>query len=133
MSDQPKRRLLDRIGGSPTFIAEGTTVTGNIETQGPLVVSGAIKGNGKVGGSLSMSTTAVWEGEVVTRSAVIAGRVTGTLAVEEKLEVGASAVIKGDVRAKTLAIANGAVIDGAVTVTSGHPVVKFEEKRAATA
>ncbi len=133
MSEQPKRRLLDRIGGSPSFIAEGTVVTGNIETQGPLVVSGSIKGNGKVAGSLSMSTTATWEGDITSRSAVIAGRITGTLAVDEKLEIGASAVVKGDVRAKTLAIANGAVIDGAVTVTSGQPVVKFEEKRAATA
>jgi cytoskeletal protein CcmA (bactofilin family) len=132
MSDQPKRRLLDRIGGSPTFIAEGTKLVGDLETQGPLVVAGIIKGNGKVAGALSMSTSAEWDGDIVTRTAVIAGRITGQLTAEEKLEIGATAVIKGKVRAKTLAIANGAVIDGDVTVTSGQPIVKFDEKRTGT-
>jgi cytoskeletal protein CcmA (bactofilin family) len=131
MSEQPKRRLLDRLGGSPTFIAEGTHIVGDLETRGPMVLSGSVKGNGKIEGALSLSTTANWDGDIRTRTAVVAGRITGTLTVEEKLEIGASAVIKGTVRAKTLAIANGAVIDGDVVVTSGQPVVKFDEKRGA--
>ena len=32
-----------------------------------------------------------------------------------------------------LAIANGARIEGAVTVTSGKPILKFEEKRTSDA
>ena len=51
--------------------------------------------------------------------------------VENKLEVGASAVIHADIVARSIAVAKGAVIDGAVTVTSGEPVVQFVEKRAA--
>ena len=31
--------------------------------------------------------------------------------------------------ARSIAVARGAVIDGAVTVTSGEPVIQFEEKR----
>ncbi len=131
MSDIPKRRLLDRIGPSPTFIAEGATLIGDLETQGPLVVSGKIRGNGKVQGPLSLASSANWDGDVHAHSAVIAGRITGRLTIDQKLEIGATAVIKGHVTAKTLAIANGAVIDGEVTVTSGTPVVKFEEKRGA--
>jgi cytoskeletal protein CcmA (bactofilin family) len=49
--------------------------------------------------------------------------------VEGKLEVGASAVLRADIVARSIAVAKGAVIDGAVTVTSGEPVVRFEEKR----
>jgi len=33
------------------------------------------------------------------------------------------------VSARTIAIAKGAVVDGEVTVTSGQPVVSFQEKR----
>jgi len=131
MSDQPKRRLIDQLGGSPTFVAEGSRLTGDVETAGPLVVCGTIRGDGKIGGALSMAARAHWEGEVHARAAVIAGRITGKLVIEEKLEVGATAVIKADIVARTIAIAKGAVIEGEVVVTSGQPVVRFEEKREA--
>src|SRR5882757_11346739 len=129
MSDLPKRRLIDQFGSSPTFVAEGCHLTGDVETGGPLVVCGAIRGDGRVGGALSMAAKSQWEGEIHALAAVIAGRISGKLVVENKLEVGATAVIHADIVAKSIAIAKGAVIDGEVTVTSGQPVVRFEEKR----
>jgi cytoskeletal protein CcmA (bactofilin family) len=129
MTELPKRRLLDQLGSSPTFVAEGCHLTGDVETGGPLVVCGAIRGDGRVGGALSMSARSQWEGEIHAQAAVIAGRISGKLVVQEKLEVGATAVIRADIVARTIAIAKGAVIDGEVTVTSGQPVHRFEEKR----
>jgi cytoskeletal protein CcmA (bactofilin family) len=78
-----------------------------------------------------MAANSEWHGEVHARAAVIAGHVTGRLVVDEKLEVGATAVIQADIVARTIAIARGAVIEGAVTVTSGQPVLRFDEKRSA--
>jgi cytoskeletal protein CcmA (bactofilin family) len=129
MSEPPKRRLLDQIGESPTFLSPGSRLTGDLEADGPLVVLGAVRGDGRVGGALSMAAGSEWQGEIHARSAVVAGRITGKLVVEGRLEVGASAVIQADVVARTVAIARGAVIEGAVTVTSGEPVTRFEEKR----
>ncbi|HYB33366.1 MAG TPA: polymer-forming cytoskeletal protein [Steroidobacteraceae bacterium] len=131
MIEALKRRLVDQIGESPTFVAEGSQLTGDVETPGPLVVSGTVRGDGRVGGALHMAVTARWEGEIHARAAVIAGKVTGKLVVEDKLEVGMSAVIHADVVARSIAVAKGAIIDGAVMVTSGQPVMQFEEKRAA--
>jgi cytoskeletal protein CcmA (bactofilin family) len=45
------------------------------------------------------------------------------------LEIGYSAVIRGKVSARTVAIATGAIVDGEIEVTSGAPVLQFEEKR----
>jgi len=131
MSDTPtpKRRFVDQLGISPTFVAEGCRLTGDVETGGPLVVLGAIRGDGKVGGALSMSAKSEWEGEIHAQAATIAGRISGKLVIEEKLEVGATAVIRADIVARSIAIAKGAVIDGEVTITSGQPIVRFEEKR----
>jgi cytoskeletal protein CcmA (bactofilin family) len=129
MSDAPKRRLIDQLGVSPTFVAEGSRFTGDVETSGPLVVCGAIRGDGRVGGALSMAATSQWEGEIHAEAAVVAGRISGKLVVEHKLEVGASAVIHADIVAGSIAVAKGAVIDGEVTITSGQPIVRFEEKR----
>jgi cytoskeletal protein CcmA (bactofilin family) len=130
MSETPRRRrLLDSVGGSPTFVSEGCQVTGDVETQGAIVVAGSVRGDGKIGSTLSMAAKARWEGEVRAKQAVIAGEIVGRLLVEEKLEIGASAVVRGQVAARSIAIAEGAVVDGEVTVTSGQPVVRFEDKR----
>jgi cytoskeletal protein CcmA (bactofilin family) len=130
MSEEPKRRLADRLGMSPTVVSESTTIVGDIETRGPLMVSGHVKGDGKIGGTLSIGKSAHWEGDISARQAVIAGSVVGKVVIEDKLEISASAVITGEIVAKILAIANGARIEGDVTVTSGKPILKFEEKRA---
>ena len=130
MNEEPKRRLSDRLGMSPTVISESTTIVGDVETRGPLMVSGHVRGNGRIGGTLSVSKSAHWEGDISARQAVLAGKVTGKIVIEDKLEISSSAVILGEIVAKILAIANGARIEGEVTVTSGKPILKFEEKRA---
>jgi cytoskeletal protein CcmA (bactofilin family) len=130
MSPLSKRRLLDSLGGgAPTLVAEGCRITGDIETPGPLVVGGTIRGDGHVRGALSMAASAEWEGEIRAQRAVVAGKIIGALSVQDKLEIGATAVIRARVSAKSIAIAKGAVIDGEVVVTSGKPIVSFEEKR----
>ena len=129
--DTQRRRMLDQLGDSPTFVAPGSRISGDLETLGPLVVCGAVRGDGRIGGALSMAANSEWHGEVHARAAVIAGQVTGRLVVDEKLEVGATAVIQAEVTARTIAIARGAVIEGAITVTSGQSVVRFDEKRSA--
>ena len=131
MADLPKRRLLDQFGASPTFTAEGCRMQGDLETRGALVLSGTLEGDGRVGGALSISVGARWRGNVSAKAGVIAGEVIGNVTIEDKLEVGATAVIRGSIAAKTLAIANGAVIEGDIVVTGTQPVVKFEEKRSA--
>jgi cytoskeletal protein CcmA (bactofilin family) len=132
MSATPKRRLLDMVGAAPTFIAAGCRVTGDIETAGAVVVCGAVRGDGKIGAALSMARDSAWEGEIHARHAVIAGVISGKLIVAEKLEIGSSAVLRADVVARSIAIAKGALVEGVMQVTSGKPIVNFEEKRGAS-
>jgi cytoskeletal protein CcmA (bactofilin family) len=129
MAELPTRRLTDRSNGPPTLIGAGVDFRGDIVAPGPVMLSGTVHGDGDVGGMLTIARDAHWEGQVRARSGVVAGRLTGSIAVSDRLEVGASAVIKGSVSAKSLAIARGAVIEGDILVTSGEPVVEFEEKR----
>ena len=130
MSELPRRRLLDRMRSSPSLLAQEVRLTGDIETSGPLLLSGHVRGNGRVGGELGIAAGAHWEGDLYARSAVVSGQLTGALVVEEKLEIGASAVIRGRVQARSIAIARGASVEGEMSVTGSEPVVQFEEKRA---
>jgi cytoskeletal protein CcmA (bactofilin family) len=131
MSQLPRRRLLDRLGSSPSLIAQHTRLIGDIETEGALLLNGTVQGNGRVGGEVSISSDAQWEGELTAQRAVIAGTVIGNITVEDKLEVGASARIRGRVSARRIAIALGAQIEGEVVCTSAEPIVEFTEKRTA--
>jgi cytoskeletal protein CcmA (bactofilin family) len=130
MSDKPNRRILDRLTGTLSLLASGSRVTGDIETPGALMVGCHIRGDGNIGGELSLSAEAHWEGDVHAQSAVIAGRITGCIVVRKKIEIAASAVIRGRVIACSIAMARGATIEGELTVTGNQPIVEFEEKRA---
>jgi cytoskeletal protein CcmA (bactofilin family) len=131
MSELPRRRLLDRLGSTPSLIAQHTRFIGDIDTGGALLVNGSVQGNGRVGGEVALSTGARWEGDLQAERAVIAGTVIGTITVTDKLEVGASARVRGRVSARRIAIALGAQIEGDVACTGSEPIIEFVEKRAA--
>ncbi|MBL8268583.1 bactofilin family protein [Steroidobacter sp.] len=129
MADSPRRRLADRVSSSPTFIGSGSRFTGDLECNSDLVVGGEVVGDGEVRGALTLSDGGHWEGEIRAGNAVIAGNVEGSVTVAEKLELRATARIKGSLKARTIAVAKGAIIEGDMAVTSGKEVVHFEEKR----
>jgi cytoskeletal protein CcmA (bactofilin family) len=128
MSEQT-RRFFERITAAPTFIGADSVVIGNIRGTGPFVVSGEVHGDGEVEGGLHLSVTGSWHGNIQAHQAIVAGKITGGLTVKDKLEIGYTAVIRGKVSARTIAIAVGAVVDGEIEVTSGEPMLQFEEKR----
>jgi cytoskeletal protein CcmA (bactofilin family) len=131
MNAKPRRRLLDRMSASPSLLAAGARVVGDVATQGALIVSGEVAGNGHIAGELSLAPEAHWQGDLIAHSAVIAGRITGSITVSEKIEITASARILGRVTARMIAMARGARIDGDITVTGSEPVLEFDERRSA--
>jgi cytoskeletal protein CcmA (bactofilin family) len=129
MPQLPRRRLLDRLGSTPSLIARNTRLVGDIETEGALLVNGSVHGNGRVGGELAIAVDASWEGDVQAQRAVVAGQITGNLTVEDKLEIGASARLRGRVTARRIAIALGAQVEGEMVCTGAEPIVEFSERR----
>jgi cytoskeletal protein CcmA (bactofilin family) len=126
---EPKRRFLESGSTTSTFIGAETVFVGNIRGTGQFVVSGEVHGDGELAGGLNLSASGVWVGDIQAQQAVIAGKITGSLTVKDKLEIGYCAVIHGRVSARSIAIAKGAIVDGEIEVTSGTPVIEFEEKR----
>jgi cytoskeletal protein CcmA (bactofilin family) len=127
--NQPKRRFLESNGATPTFIGANSVFIGNIRGIGQFVVSGEVHGDGELEGALNLSSSGSWHGNVQAHQAIVAGTILGGLSVKDKLEIGYTAVIRGKVSARTVAIAEGAIVDGEIEVTSDSPVLRFEEKR----
>ena len=126
---EPKRRFFELNSVSPTFIGVDSVIVGNIRGSGQFVVSGEVNGDGELEGGLNLAVTGVWNGYIQAEQAIVAGKITGGLAVRDRLEIGYTAVIRGKVSARTVAIAKGAIVDGDIEVTSGQPLIEFEEKR----
>jgi cytoskeletal protein CcmA (bactofilin family) len=125
----PRRRTSDKTSSTPTFIGVGTELEGLLKCGGDLVVGGHVKANCSIAGAFTLSEGASWEGQLHAANAVIAGEVFGEIVIAEKLEIRKTARIRGSVSARSIAVAQGALIDGAMAVTSGAPVVTYEEKR----
>ncbi len=129
MQSKTRRRLVDGFSKSPSYIAKGVALTGSLNCEGDLVVAGSIKGESKTRGALTLLEGSRWEGNVEAMNAVVAGEVNGDIVAAERLEIRKSARINGSVHARTIAVAEGALINGEIGITPDASVVRFQEKR----
>ena len=103
-------------------------VTGNIEIKGKLEITGVIEGNSKAeevfadgakivgeinsSGSVKIGQSSVVKGNIIAKSAVLAGAVKGDIDVQGPVILDATAIIMGNIKSKSIQINNGAVIEG---------------------
>lgn len=104
------------------------TITGDIECVGKVYIHGKVSGGVVAseiyvntpklnGGLISEGTVRIGVGTVVLgdvtgSSAYIAGAVRGNIDIEGPLVIESTAILKGDIKAKTITIKSGAVVDG---------------------
>lgn len=93
-------------------MGEGTTVQGNINTEGNIRVGGKLGGEVRSKGKVVVGAEGVVEGSVVAASADIAGEVEGDIQVEHLLTIRSSGVIQGSIQTKKLIVEDGAVFKG---------------------
>ncbi len=126
------RRLTDQIRAGAAHENVTPASRTSASSHGNLLIAGAVKGNSKLSGMLTLLHSGRWIGDVEAANAVVAGQVDGNLTVTGKLEIRSGARIGGTVRADTIAIAEGAVVEGNLSTTSDKPVIRFREKRRKT-
>ena len=104
------------------------TIEGNVSILGKLEISGNIIGNSKAteifvdhakikgelraDSSIKIGKGSVVIGNIYSNSAVIAGAVKGIVDVPGPVVLDASAVVKGEIRAKSVQVNNGALVEG---------------------
>jgi cytoskeletal protein CcmA (bactofilin family) len=120
------RRTLDAVEGFATSVGEGTKISGNLGGTGHSIILGEVEGDCNLAGTLVVGETGRWVGNINAKSIVIAGTVEGEIVADEKLEILSTAKIKGTICAKTLAIAEGAVHQGEVSMGN---VTRFKDQR----
>ena len=110
------------------------TINGDIECLGKLSISGSVVGNAMASeiyintdrlegnltsdGSVKIGLGTVVVGDVTGNSAVIAGAVKGEIDINGPVVIDSTAIIKGNVKAKSIQMNNGAVLEGFCSLTS---------------
>lgn len=113
---------------SDTSLVVKGTIEGDVECQGKLTITGRVAGNtiaseiyvntprleGDINskGIVKIDVGTVVIGNVSCTSVVVAGAVKGNIEVNGPVVVDSTAVVKGDIKAKSIQINSGAVIDG---------------------
>ena len=123
------RRTLDKVEGFSTCIGEGTTFTGKIGGDGHCIVHGEIVGDCDLKGTLVLGEKGHWKGDIVAENILLAGTVEGNVSAKEKIEIVSTARVKGTITSKVMAIAEGAIHDGEIRMTSKTEMKQFTDKR----
>ena len=103
-------------------------ITGDVECLGKLSITGKIVGNSTAAevyvntdrlegsinseGSVKVGLGTVVVGDIVATSGVIAGAVKGEIDINGPIVIDSTAIIKGNIKAKSVQINNGAVVEG---------------------
>ncbi|MGB4843355.1 MAG: polymer-forming cytoskeletal protein [Ferruginibacter sp.] len=95
-----------------TLIGAGTTITGDMFSNGDIRIDGTLKGNLKGKAKIIVGTEGHVEGNIEGLQADIMGLVTGNIKVQELLFLHGSTKVNGDIYAGKLQIEPTAVFNG---------------------
>lgn len=129
MSDSKLRRLRDSTGGPGTLISEGCKIEGVLSGAGNFLVNGEIDGVCDIEGSVTLASNGLWKGTIKASVIIVAGTVEGDVIATGRVEISNTAKIKGTISGEEIAVAEGAVVDGAMHTTGRSEPVEFVEKR----
>lgn len=90
----------------------GTTIEGDIITEGALRVDGSVIGSVRSTSRVVLGESAVVDGDVISENAEIQGKVNGNVYATEQLQLKQTARIKGDLFTSKLLVEEGAVFNG---------------------
>jgi len=110
--DSPRR-------GEPaglTIIAAGTTIVGDVGSEGVVKIEGTVQGTVRAATQLLVAPGALIRGDVFAPEIVAGGEIHGSVHAEERAEIQPGAVVEGDIQTQRLHIAEGGRVNGQITM-----------------
>ena len=101
------------------MITQGTTLVGDLFSEGDFRVEGNIKGNIKTSGKVVVGKTGVVNGSLEGENADFEGSFSGKLKLSGMLTLRSSAYIEGEVEIGKLSVEPGATFNATCTMKGG--------------
>ena len=129
MNDSILRRVRDRLSGpATTLISEGCKIVGQISGNGDFLINGEFDGDCDLSGSVMLAEKGYCKGTLKADAIIISGKVDGDNIANGIVESTDSARINGTVTATSIAIAEGAIIEGEMQTTSRNALWNLSRK-----
>ena len=109
--------------GAVSVIASGTTLIGDLETNGVIRIEGRIEGTIRSAREVVVGRQGEIHGDVNAHEAIVGGRVEGVLTITDRIEIQGTGVIVGDIQTRAIVVTEGARINGVVRMEdaiAGH-------------
>lgn len=119
--------------GSATIIAAGTTLKGDISSNGDIRIDGNLQGNIQCQAKVVIGSNGSVEGDISGQQADIMGKVSGTIKVKELLQLKGGSFVNGNLYAGKLQIEPSANFNGQchmTTATNGQVNEVIADKKA---
>ena len=127
-SKPEKKVKFDESSTSSSIIGKGTSVEGNIDTNGNISVEGEVKGNVVSKSKVALGPSSYVEGKVLANNAIIAGEIQGSVEISELLTLKPTAVIHGDIMTNKLIVEAGATFNGSCRMGVSVDTIEFEDE-----
>ncbi len=131
MNDETKRRIYDANAGPGTLISEGCKIKGAITGRGNFMINGEIDGECDIEGTVTLAKDGLWRGTIKADSVIVAGTIEGDIYAAIGVEIGDTARISGTVSGASIAVAEGAIVEGVMQTTGQSSPTEFVAKRQA--
>src|SRR6476659_3794004 len=95
------------VNGGDTVIGPGVTLRGNLHSEGDIVIEGALEGDIKTRGSVTIDHNATVKSNIKAGSANIAGELVGDITAEDDANIMSSAKVRGKITASRVSMQSG--------------------------
>jgi cytoskeletal protein CcmA (bactofilin family) len=99
-----------------SIIGPGTTVTGEITSQGTIRIEGMVAGRVQSEDSIVVHEAGKVRAELIAGQVVISGEVQGNVFAHERLEITGTGRVVGDITSPRISIAEGVLFEGKCTM-----------------
>lgn len=118
-------------GTGATLVAAGTTLTGDINSNGDLRIDGTVLGNVSTAAKLIIGSSGQVEGDISCRQADITGKVAGNIRATEILQLRGESVVTGNLFAGKLQVEPSATFNGQCHMGANIVEMNNNEQQAA--
>ena len=102
-----------------SIIAEGTVVTGEIQSNSAVIVHGTIKGKVNIQSDLIVAESGLVEADVTAENVSISGRIKGRTEARRLFELKNTGTIEGEIVARSVKIDEGGRVIGKIDMQQG--------------
>ncbi len=106
-----------------TIIGKNSTIKGDLNISGGIKVDGTIDGTLTTNGFIVIGTSGKAKATLKAKECLISGELEGDITVSEELELDKSAKVTGNIVAKSLTVYSGAIISGHCHTGDKRPVL----------